>query len=39
MNAEDGLTLVIVTHDPAIGRRAGTRIRLMDGRLDEVTRE
>jgi len=39
MNDEDGLTLVIVTHDPAIGRRARTRIRLMDGQLDEVTRE
>jgi putative ABC transport system ATP-binding protein len=36
MNAEDGLTLIIVTHDPAIGQRARTRIRLADGRLAEV---
>ncbi len=30
MNA-DGLTLVVVTHDPAIGRRARHRLRLVDG--------
>ena len=36
MNGEDGLTLIVVTHDPAIGRRARRRIRLMDGRLAEV---
>ncbi|MBU0740713.1 ABC transporter ATP-binding protein [bacterium] len=30
MNA-DGLTLVVVTHDPDIGRRARRRIRLLDG--------
>ena len=32
MNAE-GLTLVVVTHDPEIGRRAGRRIRLADGNV------
>ena len=33
----DGLTLIIVTHDPEIARRAPHRIRLSDGRLvDEV---
>jgi putative ABC transport system ATP-binding protein len=37
MNSEDGLTLIIVTHDPAIGQRARTRIRLADGRLAEVS--
>jgi putative ABC transport system ATP-binding protein len=31
----DGLTLIIVTHDPAVGSRAGKRIRLIDGRLAE----
>jgi putative ABC transport system ATP-binding protein len=36
MNTEEGRTLIIVTHDPAIGQRARTRIRLMDGRLEEV---
>ena len=30
MNA-DGLTLVVVTHDPAIGARARRRVRLADG--------
>jgi putative ABC transport system ATP-binding protein len=28
-----GLTLVVVTHDPEIGRRARHRIRLVDGRV------
>ncbi|MGD8956465.1 MAG: ABC transporter ATP-binding protein [Chromatiaceae bacterium] len=29
-----GITLVIVTHDPAIGRRARRQIRMVDGRID-----
>ena len=37
MNA-GGLTLIVVTHDPSLGRRARTRIRLVDGRLAEVER-
>jgi putative ABC transport system ATP-binding protein len=32
MNAR-GLTLVVVTHDPAIGRRARHRLRLVDGAI------
>ena len=28
-----GLTLIVVTHDPAIGRRAGRQIRMEDGRV------
>lgn len=32
MNAE-GLTLVVVTHDPEVGRRARTRLRMDDGAL------
>ena len=28
-----GLTLVLVTHDPEIGGRAGRRIRVVDGRI------
>jgi len=28
-----GLTLVVVTHDPAIGRRAGRQIRMEDGQV------
>jgi len=33
LNAE-GLTLVLVTHDPAIGRMAGTLIRMRDGDIE-----
>ncbi len=29
----DGLTLVVVTHDPEIGERAKRRIRVVDGRI------
>jgi len=28
---EGGLTLIVVTHDPAIGRRARRQVRLSDG--------
>lgn len=28
-----GVTLMLITHDPAIGGRAGRRLRLVDGRL------
>jgi len=28
-----GITLIMVTHDPDIGARAGRRIRMMDGRI------
>jgi len=34
----DGLTLVVVTHDPGIGDRAPRRIRLADGALAEDLR-
>ena len=34
-----GLTLIVVTHDPAIGRRARHRLRLVDGRVVEEERE
>jgi putative ABC transport system ATP-binding protein len=33
LNAEDGQTIVLVTHDPGIGDRAGRLIRMRDGRL------
>jgi len=38
MNAR-GLTLVVVTHDPDIGRRARHRIRLVDGALAAEERD
>jgi putative ABC transport system ATP-binding protein len=32
----DGLTLVVITHDPNVAARAGRSIRISDGRLEEV---
>jgi putative ABC transport system ATP-binding protein len=37
MNAR-GLTLIVVTHDPDIGRRARHRLRLVDGAIAEEVR-
>jgi putative ABC transport system ATP-binding protein len=34
----DGITLVVVTHDLAIGRRARRRIQMVDGRITEDER-
>ncbi|MBL8111929.1 MAG: ABC transporter ATP-binding protein [Acidobacteria bacterium] len=34
----EGLTLVVVTHDPAVGERARRRIRLVDGAIASDTR-
>jgi putative ABC transport system ATP-binding protein len=36
MNA-DGLTLILVTHDPALGRRARRQVRLTDGSIVSST--
>ena len=33
-----GITLVVVTHDPTIGKRARRRIRMVDGRIESDTR-
>jgi len=33
MNHDDGLTLLVVTHDPEIGGRARRVVRLVDGRI------
>jgi len=32
----DGLTLVVITHDAAVAKRATRRIRILDGRLTEA---
>ncbi len=32
----DGLTLVVITHDPNVAARAGRTLRISDGRLQEV---
>ncbi|MBX3464409.1 MAG: ABC transporter ATP-binding protein [Planctomycetes bacterium] len=36
---DDGLTLVVVTHDPDLGRRAHRRLRMDDGRIVADVRE
>jgi len=33
LNAEDGVTVVLVTHDPLIARRARRNLRIVDGEL------
>jgi len=38
MNA-DGLTLLVVTHDPEVGSRARRRVRLADGQVLDDHRE
>jgi putative ABC transport system ATP-binding protein len=35
----DGLTLLVVTHDPEIGARAARRLRLVDGAIQEDRRQ
>ena len=37
LNERDGQTIVLVTHDPTIGARAGRLIRMRDGRLVDDT--
>jgi putative ABC transport system ATP-binding protein len=38
LNAEEGQTIVLVTHDPAIGAAAHRLVRMRDGRLDSDER-
>ncbi len=33
----DGITLIVVTHDPDIGQRAKRRIRMVDGAIERIT--
>jgi putative ABC transport system ATP-binding protein len=35
----EGLTLVVVTHDSAVARRARRRLRLAGGRISDITRD
>jgi len=35
----DGITLLVVTHDAALGARARRRIRMRDGRIDTDERD
>lgn len=36
---QEGLTLVVVTHDENVAHRAGRRAHIIDGRLDDFTQE
>jgi putative ABC transport system ATP-binding protein len=31
---KDGITLILVTHDPELGRRATRKVRMLDGRIE-----
>lgn len=35
---DDGITLIVVTHDPDIGERAHRQLRMVDGRIEKDTR-
>jgi putative ABC transport system ATP-binding protein len=32
---QQGITLLMVTHDPELGTRARRKVRMVDGRIDE----
>ena len=37
LNAERGVTILIITHDPTVARQCARRVRIRDGRLVEAT--
>jgi len=39
LNRDQGMTLVVVTHDPALGERPPRRIHMLDGRIETNRRE
>ncbi len=39
LHREQGMTLLVVTHDPALGKRATRRIRIVDGRIERDERD
>jgi putative ABC transport system ATP-binding protein len=39
LNARDGQTILLVTHDPAVGARAGRLVRMRDGALVDDVRQ
>ncbi len=38
LNAEQGVTILIITHDPAVAARCARRMRIRDGALEEAGR-
>ncbi|MBB4826290.1 putative ABC transport system ATP-binding protein [Sporosarcina luteola] len=39
IHKEDGVTIVLITHDPHLARRADQTIRVLDGRLEQISQE
>ena len=39
LNQEDGITIIIVTHDPAVAKHANRVIRITDGVIDNGASE
>ncbi len=37
LNREDGITLVVVTHDPSVAEKADKILRMRDGRIESLT--
>jgi putative ABC transport system ATP-binding protein len=38
LNARDGITVLVITHDPAIAQRCSRRVRIVDGEIVEDAR-
>ena len=38
LHTDEGMTLIVVTHDAALGQRASRRIRIVDGKIDQDER-
>jgi ABC-type lipoprotein export system ATPase subunit len=38
LNAQEGLTIIMVTHDDALARQAHRIVRLHEGRIEELVR-
>jgi lipoprotein-releasing system ATP-binding protein len=37
LNEKDGVALVMVTHDPVLAQRMGRVLRIVEGKLEEVS--
>ena len=39
LNREEGITLIVITHDPNVAKRAKRVLNIVDGRITEVRGE